>query len=158
MFTISLSTTGFPIVNDPLYNHVVFGPQKGKDGQIGKTDEDLIRDLISIHNAENWLGGEGDDFSPGFFSSNSSVGVPSDSLIATPTPTGVSTRSPTPTLDACNDPKEAVIPPASLAEPDAVPIAGSDASGTTADRSDAVAANPEAAEGLQKEDDGNNLL
>jgi len=62
--------TGFPIVNDPLYNHVVFGPTKGKNGEIGKSDEDLIQDLITIHNAENWLGGEGDDFAPGFFSSS----------------------------------------------------------------------------------------
>ena len=43
-------------MNDPLYNHVVFGPEKGKGGRIGKTDEQLIQDLISIHNAENWLG------------------------------------------------------------------------------------------------------
>ena len=47
---------GYPVVNDPLYNHDVFGPQKGKGGLIGKTDEQLIQDLISIHNAENWLG------------------------------------------------------------------------------------------------------
>lgn len=47
-------------MNDPLYNHVVFGPEKGKNGNIGKTDEELIRDLISIHNAENWLGMDGD--------------------------------------------------------------------------------------------------
>ena len=44
------------MVNDPLYNHEVFGPEKGKYGNIGKTDEQLIQDLISIHNAENWLG------------------------------------------------------------------------------------------------------
>ena len=43
-------------MNDPLYNHEVFGPQKGKGGLIGKSDEQLIQDLISIHNAENWLG------------------------------------------------------------------------------------------------------
>jgi hypothetical protein len=47
---------GYPVVNDPLYNHEVFGPEKGKHGNIGKTDEQLIQDLISIHNAENWLG------------------------------------------------------------------------------------------------------
>lgn len=51
---------GYPVVNDPLYNHTVFGPEKGKNGNIGKTDEELIRDLISIHNAENWLGMDGD--------------------------------------------------------------------------------------------------
>ena len=48
------------ILNDPLYNHTVFGPEKGKGGNIGKSDEKLIADLISIHNAENWLGMDGD--------------------------------------------------------------------------------------------------
>ena len=47
-------------MNDPLYNHFVFGPEKGRGGNIGKTDEKLIADLISIHNAENWLGMDGD--------------------------------------------------------------------------------------------------
>lgn len=52
---------GYPVVNDPLYNHDVFGPSKGKGGDIGgKTDEQLVRDLINIHNAENWLGIDGD--------------------------------------------------------------------------------------------------
>ncbi len=48
------------MLNDPLYNHVVFGPAKGKGGVIGKSDEQLIQDLIAIHNAENWLGMDGD--------------------------------------------------------------------------------------------------
>ena len=47
-------------MNDPLYNHVVFGPTKGKGGHIGKSDDQLIQDLIAIHNAENWLGMDGD--------------------------------------------------------------------------------------------------
>ena len=47
-------------MNDPLYNHTVFGADKGKGGNIGKSDEKLIADLISIHNAENWLGMDGD--------------------------------------------------------------------------------------------------
>lgn len=52
---------GYPVVNDPLYNHEVFGPLKGRGGDIGgKTDEQLVRDLINIHNAENWLGIDGD--------------------------------------------------------------------------------------------------
>lgn len=48
-------------MNDPLYNHPVFGPEKGKGGITGKSDEDLIAELISIHNAENWLGIEGEE-------------------------------------------------------------------------------------------------
>ena len=47
---------------------MVFGDEKGKNGNIGKTDEELIHDLISIHNAENWLGADSDDFGAGFFS------------------------------------------------------------------------------------------
>jgi len=57
---VHLQYLGFPVMNDPLYNHTVFGPDKGKGGNIGKTDEKLIADLISIHNAENWLGMDGD--------------------------------------------------------------------------------------------------
>ncbi|XP_032451881.1 RNA pseudouridylate synthase domain-containing protein 2 isoform X5 [Nasonia vitripennis] len=57
---VHLQYLGYPVVNDPLYNHVVFGPHKGKGGNIGKTDEELVRDLIGIHNAENWLGMDGD--------------------------------------------------------------------------------------------------
>jgi len=58
---VHLQYLGYPIINDPLYNHEVFGPNKGKGGDIGdKTEEQLVRDLISIHNAENWLGVDGD--------------------------------------------------------------------------------------------------
>ncbi|KAL1124187.1 hypothetical protein AAG570_001957, partial [Ranatra chinensis] len=57
---VHLQFLGYPVVNDPLYNHTVFGPERGRGGNIGKTDEELIRDLISIHNAENWLGMDGD--------------------------------------------------------------------------------------------------
>ncbi|XP_044727224.1 RNA pseudouridylate synthase domain-containing protein 2-like isoform X4 [Chrysoperla carnea] len=58
---VHLQYLGYPVVNDPLYNHEVFGPNKGKGGDIGgKTDEQLVRDLINIHNAENWLGMDGD--------------------------------------------------------------------------------------------------
>ena len=48
------------MINDPLYNHTVFGPNKGKGGIVGKSDSQLIQDLIAIHNAENWLGMDGD--------------------------------------------------------------------------------------------------
>ena len=30
-------------MNDPLYNHTVFGPNKGKGGLIGKSDDKLIQ-------------------------------------------------------------------------------------------------------------------
>ncbi|XP_058814535.1 pseudouridylate synthase RPUSD2-like isoform X3 [Topomyia yanbarensis] len=58
---VHLQYLGFPVVNDPLYNHEVFGPVKGRGGDIGgKSDEQLVKDLINIHNAENWLGIDGD--------------------------------------------------------------------------------------------------
>ena len=34
----------------------MFGPNKGKGGDIGKTEEQLIADLIEVHSSENWLG------------------------------------------------------------------------------------------------------
>ncbi|XP_045511085.1 RNA pseudouridylate synthase domain-containing protein 2-like isoform X2 [Colias croceus] len=60
---VHLQYLGYPVVNDPLYNHPVFGPLRGKGGDTGgKSDEELVRDLIAIHNAENWLGVDaGDD-------------------------------------------------------------------------------------------------
>ncbi|XP_067635153.1 pseudouridylate synthase RPUSD2-like [Eurosta solidaginis] len=58
---VHLQYLGYPIVNDPLYNHEVFGPLKGRGGDIGgRTDEELVNDLIHLHNAENWLGIDGD--------------------------------------------------------------------------------------------------
>nr|CAD7415476.1 unnamed protein product [Timema poppensis] len=53
---VHLQFLGYPIINDPLYNHTVFGPEKGRGGNTGKTNDELVRDLISIHNADNWLG------------------------------------------------------------------------------------------------------
>lgn len=57
---VHLQYLGYPIVNDPIYNHQVFGPHKGKEGNFGKTNEQLVEDLIKLHTAENWLGIEGD--------------------------------------------------------------------------------------------------
>lgn len=59
--SLTISIAGYPVINDPLYNHEVFGPAKGRGGDIGgKSDEQLVKDLINIHNAENWLGIDGD--------------------------------------------------------------------------------------------------
>lgn len=39
----------------------MFGPLKGRGGDTGgKSDDQLINDLIAIHNAENWLGIDGE--------------------------------------------------------------------------------------------------
>ncbi|KAJ8687879.1 hypothetical protein QAD02_023674 [Eretmocerus hayati] len=79
---VHLQYLGYPVVNDPLYNHVVFGPHKGKNGNIGKSDEELVRDLIGIHNAENWLGMDGDSemslFKPKFDIEEGASSPPSD--------------------------------------------------------------------------------
>ena len=50
------SISGHPVVNDPLYNHPVFGPEKGRGGNIGKTEAELVSALIEIHNSDNWIG------------------------------------------------------------------------------------------------------
>ena len=57
---VHLQYLGFPIANDPLYNSVIFGPEKGKDGEFGKTREQLIEDLIKNHSVENWI--ESDEY------------------------------------------------------------------------------------------------
>lgn len=54
---VHLQYLGHPIVNDPLYNHSVFGPLRGRGGDMGgKSDDQLVSELIAVHNAENWLG------------------------------------------------------------------------------------------------------
>lgn len=52
---VHLQFLGFPITNDPLYNHEAFGPQRGKGGNFHKTQAQLIQDLIAAHNSESWL-------------------------------------------------------------------------------------------------------
>ncbi|XP_050529421.1 pseudouridylate synthase RPUSD2-like [Daktulosphaira vitifoliae] len=51
---VHLQYLGHPITNDPLYNDVIFGPEKGRGGNFNKSDEKLIEELIKAHNAENW--------------------------------------------------------------------------------------------------------
>ena len=52
---VHLQYLGFPIANDPLYNSDAFGPRRGKYGDIGKTEEELISDLIQRHSAQHWI-------------------------------------------------------------------------------------------------------
>lgn len=69
----------------------MFGPNKGKGGDLGgKTDEQLVRDLIHIHNAENWLGMDGDSELSMF---NPRKGDLDDSLVASLVPKGMYTFS-----------------------------------------------------------------
>merc|ERR1719397_948322 len=55
---VHLQFLGFPIANDPLYNSQIFGPEKGKGGDIGKTHQQLIEDLVKNHTVENWVESE----------------------------------------------------------------------------------------------------
>ncbi|CAK1549625.1 unnamed protein product [Leptosia nina] len=124
---VHLQYLGYPVVNDPLYNHPVFGPLRGKGGDTGgKSDEELVRDLIAIHNAENWLGvdaadddmlfskpptddkvGE-DECDPGLASRESSPRLESPapgitpSTVMTPTLPSPSSGSEAPADEACN--------------------------------------------------------
>ncbi|XP_074646356.1 uncharacterized protein LOC141902498 [Tubulanus polymorphus] len=51
---VHLQYLGYPIVNDPLYNSPVYGPNKGKNGDYNKSEEQLIADILKLHSAENW--------------------------------------------------------------------------------------------------------
>jgi len=55
---VHLQFLGHPIVNDPLYNSVSFGPEKGKGGKLGKSKEQLILDLMESHTLANWIKSE----------------------------------------------------------------------------------------------------
>lgn len=73
---VHLQYLGHPIVNDPLYNDPsAFGPDRGRGGHFGgKTDDQLISDLVRAHNAENWLSPR-DDGSDGDVTDNGTDGT-----------------------------------------------------------------------------------
>lgn len=52
---IHLQYLGFPIVNDPLYKGPEWGPNGGKGGDFGKSDEELIADLAKQHSSSLYL-------------------------------------------------------------------------------------------------------
>lgn len=51
---VHLQFLGHPILNDPIYNHEAFGMNKGKNGDIGKSKEQLLEDLLKVHNLKSW--------------------------------------------------------------------------------------------------------
>merc|ERR1719264_2356323 len=55
---VHLQFLGHPIVNDPLYNSTSFGPEKGKGGRLGKSNDQLILDLMESHTLANWIKSE----------------------------------------------------------------------------------------------------
>ncbi|XP_032882475.1 RNA pseudouridylate synthase domain-containing protein 2 [Amblyraja radiata] len=46
---VHLQFLGHPILNDPVYNSGAWGPRRGADGHIGKTDEELLQELLELH-------------------------------------------------------------------------------------------------------------
>nr|DBA14132.1 TPA: hypothetical protein GDO54_005144 [Pyxicephalus adspersus] len=52
---VHLQYLGHPIVNDPVYNTEAWGPNRGKRGEIGKTNEELLQSLIKEHKAKQSL-------------------------------------------------------------------------------------------------------
>ncbi|KAM8783940.1 pseudouridylate synthase RPUSD2 [Rhynchonycteris naso] len=52
---VHLQFLGHSILNDPIYNSVAWGPSRGRGGDIPKTDEELLRDLVAEHQAKQSL-------------------------------------------------------------------------------------------------------
>ncbi|XP_073466194.1 pseudouridylate synthase RPUSD2 isoform X2 [Aquarana catesbeiana] len=52
---VHLQYLGHPIVNDPVYNTKAWGPNRGKGGEINKTNEELLQSLIEEHKAKQSL-------------------------------------------------------------------------------------------------------
>jgi len=52
---VHLQYLGHPIVNDPIYNMAAWGPARGKGGEIGKTDEELLKALVEEHRSKQSL-------------------------------------------------------------------------------------------------------
>ncbi|XP_039226767.1 RNA pseudouridylate synthase domain-containing protein 2 isoform X3 [Drosophila yakuba] len=108
---VHLQYLGYPISNDPLYNHEVFGPLKGKGGDIGGiTEEQLISNLISIHNAENWLGLEGDQI----VSAEIKGGATSTSVVENP----LNSETAAPVISETLEPNNATATQTCYEEPD----------------------------------------
>ncbi|XP_030212555.1 pseudouridylate synthase RPUSD2 [Gadus morhua] len=52
---VHLQYLGFPILNDPVYGASAWGPLRGKGGQVEKSDEDLLKDLMEEHRSKDSL-------------------------------------------------------------------------------------------------------
>ncbi|XP_075700918.1 pseudouridylate synthase RPUSD2 [Rhinoderma darwinii] len=52
---VHLQYLGHPIVNDPIYNTEAWGPNRGKKGDINKTNEELLWTLIEEHKSKQSL-------------------------------------------------------------------------------------------------------
>ena len=52
---VHLQYLGFPILNDPVYGASAWGPLRGKGGQVEKSDDDLLKDLMEEHRSKDSL-------------------------------------------------------------------------------------------------------
>ncbi|OTF82989.1 RNA pseudouridylate synthase domain-containing protein 2-like, partial [Euroglyphus maynei] len=52
---VHLQYLGHPIVNDSFYNSTVFGEKKGRDGDLGKSREQLLKDLEEAHDKSIYI-------------------------------------------------------------------------------------------------------
>lgn len=49
---VHLQYLGFPILNDPVYGSLAWGPHRGKGGLVGKSDEELLQALVEEHRSQ----------------------------------------------------------------------------------------------------------
>ncbi|XP_034432224.1 RNA pseudouridylate synthase domain-containing protein 2 isoform X1 [Hippoglossus hippoglossus] len=52
---VHLQYLGFPIFNDPIYGSSAWGPNRGKGGVVGKSDEELLHALVEEHRSQESL-------------------------------------------------------------------------------------------------------
>lgn len=52
---VHLQYLGFPILNDPIYGSSAWGPNGGKGGVVGRSDDELLQALIEEHRTQESL-------------------------------------------------------------------------------------------------------
>lgn len=52
---VHLQYLGFPILRDPIYGSLAWGPNRGKGGLVGKRDEELLQALVEEHCSQESL-------------------------------------------------------------------------------------------------------
>lgn len=54
---VHLQYLGFPILNDPIYGSLAWGPRRGKGGLLERSDEELLKALVEEHRSQEILDG-----------------------------------------------------------------------------------------------------
>ncbi|XP_020505829.2 RNA pseudouridylate synthase domain-containing protein 2 [Labrus bergylta] len=52
---VHLQYLGFPILNDPIYGSSAWGPNRGKGGVVGRSNEELLQALVEEHRSQESL-------------------------------------------------------------------------------------------------------